>query len=96
MSVQEVINEVSRHYGVSVEAVLSPMRYQDLCDCRTVICWALYELCGRKLDDIGQALNRSHGTVVYHVHKANDWYANAKLNPKGASVMHDIERTIRP
>lgn len=64
-----VLVVVADRYGIDVDYILGPTRYQNVAECRIVCYWLLRELCKLSYPLLGLAMGRDHTTVLYGVRK---------------------------
>ena len=64
----EMLMDVCRGYGLSLENIQSPARTTMLVKARKVFAVRAYKECGASLTEIGIALgNRHHTTIIYYL-----------------------------
>jgi hypothetical protein len=76
---REIVEEVSRLSGISIERILSPERTQYVVAARNQVMQRLYALNRYSLSQIGRVVNRNHTTVV----RAVGQVTNRKLSRRG-------------
>ena len=91
VTANEIIEKVADLYGITVDDITSRKRYRLLCEARAVACYVLCSLNNSTFIEVGRLLNRRHGTVMHHNHRAGDWVRNPRLNPRGAMAIREIE-----
>ena len=62
----ELLMDVCRGYGVSLENIQSPARTKMLVQARKVFASRAYKECGASLQEIGVALGDRHHTTIWH------------------------------
>lgn len=90
-----VLEIVARHYGYTVEVVLSRDRTRDVAFARQVAMWLCRALTRKSLQSIGERFGRDHGTVICAIRAVGD---RAATTPHFASELLDLrhrcERTL--
>ena len=96
MGTNQIIGQVAKFYGVDSEDILSNKKHRIFADCRTVICYVLCVGMGLQAIRVGELLNRTHVTVLYHIAKGKDWLQMPILNDMGAEAIGYIMSMLRP
>lgn len=91
MGTKQIISRVAEFYGVTQADILSNKKHRIYADCRTVVCYALCRIKCMTTIDAGRILGRTHGDVVYHLRKAEDWLRMPMLNTTGNSAIRDLQ-----
>ena len=87
-----IINEVSKYYNISVEDINSKKRNQELVHPRQVAMYLCRELTDNSQDQIGKTVgNRDHSTVINSLNKINDEIVN-KTNT--VDEIEDIKKKL--
>ena len=90
MRAEEIISDVAKMYGVTVEDVLSTKKHRAFSECRTVICYTLCRINGLSTLKAGDILNRTHPDILYHLKKAEDWLRMPRLNTDGNTAILEM------
>ena len=91
MNTGELIEDVAKRYGVTEEMVMSRQRHRVYADCRTIICYTLHKAYGISKSEIARIMHRTHGDVIYHIKKGEDWERMPMLNLRGATIILEVQ-----
>lgn len=69
VSINDVITEVSRFYGVSVQEIAGTSRTRNVALARNVAMFLAYNMLGKSSNEIGAAFHRDHSTVLHSLKK---------------------------
>ncbi len=69
VTIDEVLNEVSRSYGVSKEDILSKRKTGEIVFARQVSMYIIREISQLPYKTIGKMFNKDHSTVIYTIDK---------------------------
>ena len=70
MTIERIISEVSRTYNVTPDDIRGSKRTANISTARQVAMYAVREITGMSLEDIGREFgNRDHSTIVYAMKK---------------------------
>ena len=72
ITVDRIIEEVSRTYNVSVDQILSKAHTADIVFARQVAIFITWQVLNLSYADIGRAFDKNHTTVLYSVKKVTD------------------------
>lgn len=93
ITVEKIIAEVARVYGVSTEDIRSNKRNAQISNARKVAIYVVREITQMPLASIGTEFGgRDHSTIVY---ATNNVAANIKKDPHFKEVVDDIMKNIR-
>ncbi len=92
VTVELIIEEVGRTYGVIAEDIRSSKRKKEISLARQISMLIIREITQLSMVEIGEVFNRDHSTVVYAV-KAVE--ANVKRDPHMRATVEDIIKNIR-
>jgi len=93
VTVERIINEVARTYGVLPADIRSSKRSSNISVARQVSAHAIREITQISYQDIGLELGgRDHSTIVYQLKQAAK---NIKKDPRYKETVEDIIRNIR-
>lgn len=70
--IKDIMRMSAKHYGVSLEELVSPMRRRAYSKPRWAIHMALHRR-KRKHCEIGRWMNRNHATIIYGIRQAEYW-----------------------
>jgi len=90
ISIGNIQKAVARHYGVTVDALLSPSRVKTLARARQMAMALAKELTDDSLPDIGEQFGKRHHTTVIHACK----HVQQRMDTDGA-LRHDWDSLIR-
>jgi chromosomal replication initiation ATPase DnaA len=68
----QVIDAITRHYDITIPALLRPSRRQMISRARAMACYLLREHAKLTYQAIAEMIGVDHTTVVYHHHKLRD------------------------
>lgn len=74
----EILMDVCRGYGISLENMQSKARTQMLVRARKVFAVRAYKECGASYTEIGVALGNKHHTTILHYLRTCDFSAKSK------------------
>ena len=87
-TVDKIIEEASRTYGVSVEDIRSSKQNSDISTARQVAMYVIREITGNTMEKIGTEFGgRNHATVVYAISKVEK---QLKEDPRFRAIVQDI------
>jgi chromosomal replication initiation ATPase DnaA len=72
----DIINDISEVYGLSIEAIKGKIRTWDLVLCRRLFIYICKTKTDAPLRDIGIFLNRDHTNCCYHLSNLRSWIKN--------------------
>lgn len=92
ITLADIIEAVSAHYGVSAALICSPRRESAIVHARHVVCWLARTLTHQSFASIGRRLgDRDHATIIYCYGKIEEMRAD----PAFREEMDGIEAAIR-
>lgn len=74
----EILMDVCRGYGISLENIQGPIRTKMLVRARKVFASRAYKECGASYTEIGVALGNRHHTTILHYLKTCDFKPGVK------------------
>ncbi|MCI8500641.1 MAG: chromosomal replication initiator protein DnaA [Oscillospiraceae bacterium] len=93
VTIQRIIEEVGRTYGIAPEDIEGPMRTTPISNARKIAIYVVREITQIPLQEIGVHFNnRDHSTVVYAI---KDVEKTMKKDPHYKGVVEDIIKNIR-
>lgn len=93
VTVEKIVEEVARTYGVSPEDIRSSKRSANISSARQVAMYVVREITQMPMTGIGEEFGgRDHSTVVYAMQQVEK---NIGKNPKVRATVEDIIKNIR-
>lgn len=93
VTIERIISEVSRTYNVTGDDIRSNKRNANVSAARQVAMYAVREITGMSLEEIGQEFGgRDHSTVVYSMKKMDE---TLKTNQSLRETVEDIIKNVR-
>ena len=86
-----IIEKVADFYDIKPEDVLGKGKTKDVANARQMSFYLIRKLTGLTLEQIGDAMNRDHSTVLYSIRKVEE---NLQNDPKLVDAVHDITANI--
>ena len=88
MTAQQIINEVSRYYGITPDELIHGDRHRAFADPRHVAAYCLHVRLGLCYSTIGRMLGgKCHATIIYAVNKVGSWMQFPQLNRNAAAFI---------
>lgn len=88
VTIDKILNEVARTYGVSVENILSSKRNADISSARQAAMYIIREVTSLPVEKIGEQFGgKHHSTVLYNINQAKEDMEN---NPQVKSNIQNI------
>lgn len=93
VTVDKIIEEVARTYGVSSDEILSQMRKAEISSARQIAMYIVREITQLSMVEVGKTFGgRDHSTVVYAIKQVEK---NIKTDPHLKATIDDIIKNIR-
>ena len=93
VTVDKIIEEVGRTYGVSPEGILSQKRKAEISNARQISMYIVREITQLSMVEIGKTFGgRDHSTVVYAIKQVEK---NVESDPHMKATIEDIVKNIR-
>lgn len=92
VNAHDILRYVADIYGITVDDMVSKLRYRRYADARAVACYVLCSLNFYTFSEVGRLLHKSHATVMYHNSRASDWLRSTRLNPRGVAAIKEVEK----
>ena len=93
LTVEKIIDEVARTYGVSSSDIRSSKRNSNISNARQIAIYSVREITNLSMKSIGEEFGgRDHSTIVYAI---NQIEKNMNKDPKLKSTVEDIIKNIR-
>ncbi|MBQ8980754.1 MAG: chromosomal replication initiator protein DnaA [Eubacterium sp.] len=92
ITINRIVDEVSRTTGVSVEDIYSKKHTAEVSDARKMCFYIVREVTNISYEDIGKEFNRNHSTVMYNVRTLGDTLKqNSTLNSQVLDIINNIK-----
>ena len=92
ITINRIVDEVSRTTGVSVEDIYSKKRNAEVSDARKMCFYIIREVTNISYEDIGKEFNQNHSTVIYNVNKLSAILKqNSTLNSQVLDIINNIK-----
>lgn len=92
VTIEKIITEVGRTYGVSIEDIHSNKRTANISGARQVSMYIIREITGSSMESIGAEFNKHHSTVIYAISQVTE---EMKKDTKLRATIQDIIKNIR-
>ena len=93
LTVEKIIDEVARTFGVTSEDIRSSKRNSNISNARQIAIYAVREITDLSMNVIGEEFgNRDHSTIVYAIKQIEK---NMNKDPKLRATVEDIIKNIR-
>lgn len=93
LTVEMIIDEVARHFGLISDDIRSSKRNSNISNARQIAIYAVREITQMSMNDIGKEFGgRDHPTIVYALKQIEN---NMKKDPKFKVIVEDIIKNIR-
>ncbi|WP_242964923.1 chromosomal replication initiator protein DnaA [Scatolibacter rhodanostii] len=93
VTVDKIIEEVGRTYGVSSDEILSQLRKAEISTARQIAMYIVREITQLSMVEVGKTFGgRDHSTVVYAIKQVEK---NIKSDPHTKATIDDIIKNIR-
>lgn len=92
VTIQKIVEEVSRTEGVSVEDIYSKKRRADIVKARKIAIYMIREITNSSYEQIGENFGMNHSTALYNINSlADDMKKNSKLERKVEDMISNIK-----
>ena len=93
LTVEKIIDEVARTFGITSEDIRSSKRNSNISNARQIAIYAVREITDLSMNLIGEEFgNRDHSTIVYAIKQIEK---NMNKDPKLKATVEDIIKNIR-
>ncbi len=93
LTVEKIIDEVARTFGITSEDIRSSKRNSNISNARQIAIYAVREITDLSMNLIGEEFgNRDHSTIVYAIKQIEK---NMTKDPKLKATVEDIIKNIR-
>ncbi len=93
LTVEKIIDEVARTFGITSEDIRSSKRNSNISNARQIAIYAVREITDLSMNLIGEEFgNRDHSTIVYAIKQIEK---NMAKDPKLKATVEDIIKNIR-
>lgn len=91
VTIDHIVDEVSRTTGVSVEEINSKKRTANVSNARKMVFYILREVTDMSYEDIGKQFGRDHSTVIYNIREMGEMMkTNSTLNSQISDIVNNI------
>ncbi len=92
ITINRIVDEVSRTTGISVEDIYSKKHTADVSNARKMCFYIVREVTNISYEEIGKEFNRNHSTVMYNVNNLADTLKqNSTLNSQVLDIINNIK-----
>ena len=92
VTIQRIVNEVSRTTGIAVEDIYSKIQKANISHARKITFYVVRKVTNMSYEDIGEEFNKHHSTVMYNIEQIEKEMAE---NSKLARQVNDIINNIK-
>ena len=92
VTIQRIIDEVSRTTGVSIEDIYSDTRKANVAKARRIAIYVIIKVTNMSLEEIGAEFKKDHTTIMYNRDKLEE---EIKTDSKLARQVNDIISNIK-
>lgn len=92
VTIQRIVDEVSRTTGISVEDIYSKNQKANISHARKIVFYIVRKVTNMSYEDIGEEFNRHHSTVMYNIEQIEKEMSE---NTKLARQVNDIINNIK-
>ena len=93
LTVEMIIDEVARHFGLTGDDIRSSKRNSNISNARQIAVYAVREITNLSMNNIGEEFGgRDHSTIVYALKQIEK---NMDRDPKLKSTVEEIIKNIR-
>lgn len=93
LTIEKILNEVSRNFNVSVENILSDKRNADITNARKAAMYIVREITSLPTEKIGEEFgNKHHSTVIYNIKECEkEMQTNSSLRLTIQSIINNVK-----
>lgn len=92
VTIQRIVEEVSRTTGVSVEDIYSKIQKANISHARKITFYIVRKVTSMSYEDIGAEFNKHHSTVMYNINQIEE---EIERNSKLARQVNDIISNVK-
>jgi chromosomal replication initiator protein len=93
VTIDRIISEVSRTYGISAQDIRSNKRSAGISNARQITCYIIREIAQISLQAVGEELGgRDHSTIIYACKQVE---AKMEIDPRYRETIEDVMKNIR-
>ncbi len=92
VTIQRVVDEVSRTTGISVEDIYSDLRKANIAKARRIAIYVIIKVTNMSLEEIGAEFKKDHTTIMYNRDKLEE---ELKIDSKLARQVNDIISNVK-
>lgn len=93
VTVEKIVDEVSRTYNVSVEDIFSKKKSAEIAKARQISIYIVHTVMGLSSIEIGKKFNKDHTTILYTTDKIKNLI---KTNEMEKRLIDDIIKNVNP
>lgn len=92
VTIDKILNEVARTYGISVENITSDKRNADISKARQAAMYIVREVTSLSMEKIGEAFgNKHHSTVIYNIRECEkDMEQNTSVRSTIQTIINNV------
>jgi chromosomal replication initiator protein len=92
VTIQRIVDEVSRTTGISVEDIYSKIQKANISHARKITFYIVRKVTNMSYEDIGAEFNKHHSTVMYNIEQIEKEMAeNSKLSRQVNDIINNIK-----
>lgn len=92
VTIQRIVDEVSRTTGISVEDIYSKIQKANISHARKITFYIVRKITNMSYEDIGEEFNKHHSTVMYNIEQIEKEMAeNSKLSRQVNDIINNIK-----
>ena len=92
VTVEKIVEEVSRTYNVSVDDIYSKKKQADIAYARQISIYIVCQVMSLSSTEVGKKFNKDHTTVLYTVNKVKEIL---KVNESESKLVEDIIKKVK-
>ena len=92
VTVEKIVEEVSRTYNVSVDDIYSKKKQADIAYARQISIYIVCQVMSLSSTEVGKKFNKDHTTVLYTVNKVKEIL---KVNESESKLVEDIIKNVK-
>lgn len=92
VTVEKIVDEVSRTYNVSVDDIYSKKKQADIAYARQISIYIVCQVMSLSSTEVGKKFNKDHTTVLYTVNKVKEIL---KVNESESKLVEDIIKNVK-
>ena len=92
VTIQKIVDEVSRTTGISVEDIYSKVQKANISHARKITFYVIRKVTNMSYEDIGEEFDKHHSTVIYNIGQIEK---EMEKNSKLARQINDIISNVK-